>query len=339
MANIGGNQTTNNNLGWGSLLAQGIEDTINTGFAIYDRYQQEKWNKQAQENWEKGYQLANDQFEYAKYANENAAQIHARDMSAAGLSPFADGTAGNFSAVGTPSSPSYASGGETPQLGIAQMLLEAKKIKQEKELAEEKMESDEYIAELKAKSEENIANAGNEATAQRQDKQLAQELTIALSKMSEAERHNQIMEALQSRGLSIQEAKNATEELLKNKELEQKSLELEFQRQKFEQAKYEFEQAKNIQEKELKLQEMEEERKKYETKQRILQDWIFGSVSAVTDIVKTGVGAYTGTAGLMQNNQRVRNDTQRTENDTERTRRYRANNGKIQYRDRNGNWR
>lgn len=128
---------------WG-LLGQGIQDTINIGFGIWDRWNASKLNKQQQENWQAQMDLAREQFEYAKYANENAAQIHSKDMSAAGLSPFAEGGAeGNFSAVGQPS-------GTTPTQANTGLKLELGKLIMEQQLAKEQMQNQYRIAKMQA---------------------------------------------------------------------------------------------------------------------------------------------------------------------------------------------
>lgn len=130
----------NANGAWG-LLGQGIQDTINIGFGIYDRWRANENNKLMQKNFESQQNFAREQFEYAKYANENAAQIHAKDMAAAGLSPFAEGGAeGNFSSTGAPSVPTPTQATTQVQLGLADLWLKNKELDQNYKLGLKQLE-------------------------------------------------------------------------------------------------------------------------------------------------------------------------------------------------------
>lgn len=160
------------------LLAQGIQDTINIGFGIYDRYQQKKANEQNQENWEnafnfqknafdRNFDFANQQFEYAKYANENALQIHTRDAQAAGLSPLTGIGAGSFSSVGGASAGGMSAGNQSAavssaRVGIGDFVSNLLAQKNQYDIAKMETENARNIARENAESSERIAKSNNE---------------------------------------------------------------------------------------------------------------------------------------------------------------------------------
>lgn len=140
------------------FLGQGIQDTVNLGFAIYDRYQQKKANEQNQENWEKAFNLQKDQFDYAKYANENALQIHTADASKAGLSPLVGLGSGGFSAVGGQSAEGQSASVSNPQVGIGDMISNLIAQQNQYNIAKMQTESAQKIARNNNETAEAIAS-------------------------------------------------------------------------------------------------------------------------------------------------------------------------------------
>lgn len=151
------------------LLGQGIQDTVNIGFAIYDRYQQKKANEQNQENWEKAFNFQKDQFDYAKYANENALQIHTADAAKAGLSPLVGLGSGGFSAVGGQSAEGQSASVSNPQIGLGDMIstliaqqnqynIAKMQTESAQKIARNNNETAEAIASMQAKNQSEIAS-------------------------------------------------------------------------------------------------------------------------------------------------------------------------------------
>lgn len=90
-----------NSSGGGGLFGGIVDSLTNLGFGIYDRSQDKKRYRDYLEQMQLANDFAREQFGYAKYANENQAQIQVADLQKAGLSPFmAQGAGGSFSAVG-----------------------------------------------------------------------------------------------------------------------------------------------------------------------------------------------------------------------------------------------
>lgn len=78
------------------FMTGGIPGAIAGGISGATENEQKMYNR-GLDTWNKNF--AQNQFDYQKYANENAAQIHVADLQKAGLSPLADSANGSFSST------------------------------------------------------------------------------------------------------------------------------------------------------------------------------------------------------------------------------------------------
>lgn len=173
----------------------------NLGLGVYDRYKQNEYNKQSQQNFEDSYELSQAQFEYEKWLAEHSHQVAVADAQAAGLSPLAALGLPSFSGTSAPSSPGFNTSvghgdllssfvglsAQQNQKDIAKMQVEA-----QKDVARMNNESAESIAAMQAENTANIADLNRIAETDRFLKKLASESDIAKAQLEELQRfHNQ----------------------------------------------------------------------------------------------------------------------------------------------------